>query len=203
MTDEQVEVGQYLAVPFNPWIGNAQKNETILDGCANLVNFFPIPRSFADRRVQVAAWLMDPNSLFWEVWYHGQIVGILGVTQIVRGLDAAAHFAFFDRQLLGRRQLVLTMMGWCFRNLELRRLTVEIPDYLGPLIRFARAKLGFRYEGETRFAAATDQNKHGIEAAPHWVAWWGSRKERAHWNGTEWSDVRRLRLLREEFLTED
>jgi RimJ/RimL family protein N-acetyltransferase len=197
-------VGQYLAVPFafNP--RREAVNEALLAGCLHLPNLFPIPGSATERKIAVATWLTDPNHLFWEVWQKGELIGILGVTHIIVGLDATAHLAFFDRQLLGRRQLVLTMVGWAFRELRLQRLTVEIPETLEPLIRFVRVKLGFRYEGED--LAAAHPEVRGLEARringpARWVAKFGARKEHGHWDGTAWRDLVRLRLLKEELPT--
>lgn len=117
-------------------------------------------------------------------------------------LDALAHFAFFDRQLVGKRPLIQTMLTWCFEQLELRRISVEIPDHLEPLIRFAR-KLGFRYEGER----AADQHDLGmlpksINGKAQWLARWGARKERMHQDEMgNWHDVICLCLHREDFVT--
>lgn len=204
MTLSEVTAGQYLAVPFvfNP--KREAVNEALLAGCLHLPNLFPIPMGEMERKTAVACWLTDPNNFFWEVWHKGALVGILGVTRVIPGLDALAHLAFFDRTLLGRRQLVLTMCGWCFRELRLQRLTVEIPEHLEPLVRFVRAKLGFRYEGETlasehpEVRALTERR---INGPARWVAKFGARREHAHWDGTAWRDLVTLRLLREEYET--
>lgn len=202
MTQSDVAVGQYLAVPFHFDERRAAINETLLTGCLHLPNLFPLPISEGERKAAVAAWLTDPNNLFWEVWLKGSLVGILGVTRIVIGLDGLAHLAFFDRQLLGRRQLVLSMVGWAFRELRLQRLTVEIPEHLEPLIRFVRVKLGFRYEGETLAALHPEVQRlqeRRINGPARWVAKFGARKQHAHWDGTDWVDLVTLRILKEEF----
>ena len=135
-----------------------------------------------------------------------ELVGILLLTRVVAKLDALAHFAFFDRHLAGKRPLVQKMLSWCFEQLELRRISVEIPEHLGPLIRFAR-HLGFRYEGEA--LAAQDQHIQRLEIpkrkgggsfnnAAMWGAKFGSRKEQMHFDGSQWRAVVCLRLLREE-----
>src|SRR5256885_1606953 len=113
-TPHAVVSGQYLAVLLDPFRGGEQKNQAILDGCLRLPNLFPLPGSQEERRFIVAAWLTDANNLFWEVWHQQQIVGIIGLTRVIPGLDALAHFGFFDKQLLGKRTLVLSMMGWAF-----------------------------------------------------------------------------------------
>ena len=61
---------------------------------------FPLPGSDEQRKFIVAAWLTDTNHLFWEVWHQQHVVGILGLTRIVPGLDALAHFHRADA---GRR----------------------------------------------------------------------------------------------------
>ena len=197
-----MEVGQYLAVPFRFDERRAVVNDRLIQGCLQLPNLFPIPLDELSRRVAVAAWLTDPNHVFYEVWLNQTLCGILGLTRIVPGLDALAHFAFFDRQLLGRRKLILSLMGWAFRELRLRRLSVELPEHLDALVRFARAKLGFRFEGE-RLAEAHKEvqalTKRRIHGPARWVARWGARREAAHFDGSTWRDLVCLRLMREEF----
>ena len=128
---------------------------------------------------------------------------MLLLTRVVHKLDALAHFAFFDRQLVGKRPLVQTMLNWCFEQLELRRISVEIPEHLGPLIRFAR-KLGFRYEGEVEAATHPVTEKlaavSGVNGPSEWIAKWGSRRAGMHFDGESWRAVIVLRLLREEYL---
>lgn len=201
MTDGIVEVGQYLAIPFVPSLHRPHVNERILEGCVNLP-LFPLPLTPDERRVAVAAHLTNPSNIAWEVWKNGDVRGIFLLSRVVPGLDALAHLAFFDRQLVGRHPLVRSMMAWAFRELRLQRLSVEIPDHLPPLIRFCRAKLGFRYEGEP--AIATSQlalmlENAGINNPATYAAKLGSRRERAHFANGEWHDLITLRVLREEF----
>src|SRR4029077_20047315 len=95
MTLAEVEVGQYLPLPLP--VRNETVSKVILDGCANLP-LFPLPLSIEQRHLATASWVTDPDHLVWEVWHRGTICGILGISRIVVGLDALAHFAFFDRQ---------------------------------------------------------------------------------------------------------
>ena|SRR5256712_4741876 len=203
MSLSEVGSGQYLAVPYDPFSTKAEHNEAILNGCVNLPNLFPLPGTVEERKVIIASWLTKPEHLFWTVWSCGNVVGVLGLSRIIVGLDALAHLAMFDRQLWSRRALVLKMIAWAFSELRLQRLSVEIPDHLEPLVRFCRAKLGFRYEGEV--LAAQHPRVLGLEAEringpARWVARWGARRERMHYdaNGTL-HDLVCLRLLREEF----
>src|SRR5437879_13023796 len=94
-----VVAGQFLAVPLDAFRGGDAKNDAILTGCISLPNLFPLPGDAQQRKFIVAAWLTDANHLFWEVWQQRTVVGILGLTRIIPGLDALAHFAFFDKQL--------------------------------------------------------------------------------------------------------
>lgn len=201
-TDATVEVGQYLAVPFRFDWTREHVNAAIVEGCIHLP-LFPLPMSADERRVAIAGFLVHPEHLVWEVWRGGEICGILCLSRIVRGLDALAHLAFFDRQFLGRRRLVLTMMGWAFRELDLRRLSVEIPEHLPPLIRFCRNKLGFRYEGESAaegHVLTGTLGKAGVNNPAGWAAKVGSRREQMHAVDTAFVDVVCLRVLREEYL---
>src|SRR5207249_1545364 len=63
---EEVSVGQYLALPYNPFVGNPAKNDVILDGCVNLPNLFPLPGTIQERRIIIAGWLTHPEHLSWE-----------------------------------------------------------------------------------------------------------------------------------------
>src|SRR5437879_4298693 len=191
-TMTSVEAGQYLAIPFRYDERRAAVNERLIAGCLELPNLFPIPLDELSRKIAVAAWLTDANHLFFEVWHNRTIVGIIGITRVTPGLDALAHFAFFDRQLLGRRRLILSMLQWAFKHLNLQRVTVEIPESIGPLIRFCRVKLGFRYEGERlaeRHPEILALTKRRINGPAQWASKFGSRKERSHFDGTVWGDL--------------
>jgi RimJ/RimL family protein N-acetyltransferase len=193
-------------VPYVWDRGDLSKNETILSHCATMANLFPLPMSDDERKVAIAQTLTDPRHHAWECWRKSppaplKLVGFLALTRITPRLDALAHFVFFDRQLVGKRPLVQTMLDWCFEQLELRRISVEIPEHLGPLIRFAR-KLGFKYEGEVEASQHPITEKlsqlSGVNGAAEWIAKWGSRKAGMHYDGESWRSVAVLRLLREE-----
>lgn len=203
-----VTAGSYLCLPYRWNAGTPEavsaKNEKILQHCSTLANLFPLPLSEDERKVMVAQTLTNAENYTWEVWRTKplEFVGLLLLTRVAPKLDAYAHFAFFDRQLVGKRPLVQTMLRWCFQQLELRRITVEIPEHLSPLIRFAR-KLGFRYEGEadaSQHPITVKLGKLGVNAAGEWIAKWGSRREQMHFDSTsgQWRAVISLRLLREE-----
>ena len=151
----------------------------------------------------IAATLTDPRNRVWTVWRGSELCGVLVLTDIVPRISARCHFAFCDRQLLGRRQLIWNVMGKAFHDLDLQRLTVEIPEHLTPLIRFVQKRLSFRAEGEGVAAAHPLLAKVApyVSNAPQWAARLGSRSERAFYRTetNEWCDCIRLRLLRNEY----
>lgn len=182
-----------LALPYEPFSGNPARNDVILRTCAEMPNLFPMrPESVEERMIAVAHTLMAPDTYAWEVWRGATLCGMLILTRCIPGYDAVAHFAFFDRQLFGRTQLMRRVIGQTFAQFQLQRLTVEIPEHLTALIDFARRKLGFRYEGELAADAA------GLPRA-RWAAAWGSRREHSYWDGAAWRDLIMLRLLRSEY----
>ena len=192
-----------IAVPFRPFAGVPTKNTILLDALVALP-VFSLPGTPEDKRIVAAQWLTNPDNMFWEIWRGAEFVGIFGLTKVVRGLDALAHLAFFDKKLVGKRQLILNTLAWAFRELDLQRLSLEIPSRFAHLIRFAR-KLGFRYEGEALAAShavvtAVLPKAGRVNNAPQWVAHWGSRREHTYFDGQTWDDHICLRLLREEFL---
>src|SRR5690348_7400764 len=193
-----------VAVPYRPFTDNPQadeaRNSKILGALSQLPNLFPLQYTVEQRHVIIAATLVDPQNRAWEIWRGPELVGILLLTRIVRGLDALAHLAFFDKKLVGKRQLLRNMIAQAFRELDLHRLSVEIPAHLEPLIRFVRTKLDFQFEGEAQAAEhpALKGLPSGINNAPRWLAHWGSRREQMHFDGTRWHDVVLLRLLKSE-----
>ncbi len=197
-----------VAIPYRPFTGNEAadeaKNAKILDALSTLPNLFPLQYTVEQRQLIIAATLVDPTNRAWEIWRDGSLVGILLLTRIVRGLDALAHLAFFDKKLVGKRQLLRNMIARAFRELDLQRLSVEIPAHLEPLIRFVRTKLDFRFEGEAQAAEhpAIKGFPSGINNAPRWLAHWGSRRERMHFDGERYHDVVLLRLLKSELESE-
>jgi len=105
-----------------------------------------------DRMWAVAHMLNRPDSYTWEVWRHEDgelvdVVGILYLTYVHVGQDAVAHFVFFDKRLHSKTQLILQMLDWVFEDHEgwtaLQRVTVEIPDFMFALVRYAQRYLGF------------------------------------------------------------
>ncbi len=181
----------YMAIPFDPSRGDRNRITLILDTFCEHPSWMSLPVGPEVMRIVAAKILTDPENRIMEVWRGGEFVGLLLLTSIVPGVDALVHFVFFDRNLVGKRGLILNWLDQCFAELELQRVTMEVPETVEVLASFARRKLGFKYEGEDR----QPELKH--QDAVH-QAKQGSRKERAHFADGEWRDILRLRLLREE-----
>lgn len=193
-----------IAVPLNPLRLNNRTAKTLLDGMLTIPNIFPIPGSIEERRVLIASVLSDPLNRVWLVWNSGALIGCLLLTHVVPRIDALCHFVFFDRLLYGRRTLIWNLMGKVFRELNLQRLSVEVPEHLTPLYRFARNKLRFKLEGEDQAGAhplVTSKLQPYVKDGVQWVARLGSRRERAFYlsDTNVWVDCIRLRLLRSEY----
>lgn len=207
MATEAVTSRQYLAVPFRKDFTNPtseRKNVALLNGLVSLPGIFPLPYTDDLKRIALASLLTDPDNVVWEVWQGGELIGVMLIDHLIPNLEGRAHFGFFDRQLWGKRDLVIKMMAWAFEALNLQRIDVEIPETIDTLIRFCRVKLGFRYPGEREASGhpivPKIEEKLRINGAAQWVAKFGSRKEKAHWNGDKFVDVVCLRVLREEFV---
>ena len=193
-----------IAVPLQPLNLTERTAELLLQGMLSVPAIFPVPGSPDERRVLIASVLSDPLNRVWLVWQGGVLTGVLLLTHIIPQVDAQAHFVFFDRTLFGRKALVWNLMGWVFREYDLQRLTVEVPEYLTPLYKFVRKKLYFRLEGEVvaeGHPLVTQKLNPYVPNGPAWVARLGSRRERACWNSetNQWVDMLRLRLLRTEY----
>lgn len=191
-------VERLLIVPFEVGRGPPDKNTVILDGLERRPPWTVSALDPVDTRVALARELVDPRNLVVEVWRGGEIVGILMVLNIVPRLEAQLHFVFFDGNLVGRRML---LRSWCrdvIAALELQRLLILIPEQVETLIRFARVKLGFRYEGESGLLGHPALVGLGMENPHVWVAKQGSRRERSCLHNGVWVDVVQLRLHRDE-----
>ena len=193
-----------LAVPLDPTGLNDRTAQALLDGMLSVPAIFPAPGTIEERRVLIASVLSDPLNRVWLVWQGGALVGCLLLTHIVPKIDAQCHFVFFDRVLFGRKVLLWNLMGKVFQEYDFQRLTVEVPEYLTPLYKFARKKLMFRLEGERAAEGhplVTEKLNPYVPNGPTWAARLGSRRERACLNPetNTWCDMLRLRLLRSEY----
>jgi RimJ/RimL family protein N-acetyltransferase len=180
-----------MALPFDRVRLGPERCQKILDTFCDHPSWMTIPAAPEVMRVIAAKVLTDPANRIMEVWNGGEFVGLLLLTGITPGVDGLVHFVFFDRNLVGKRRLILNWLDQCFEEFELQRVTLEVPETVEVLASFARRKLGFKFEGEDRQKDVKHQD------AVH-IAKQGSRKERAHFDKGEWRDILRLRLLREE-----
>jgi hypothetical protein len=199
-----VEVVTLLAVPFQPLNVNERTAESLLNGMLSVPAIFTTPGTIEERRILIASVLSDPLNRVWLVWQAGSLIGALLLTHISPKVDAQCHLVFFDRVLFGRKALLWNLMGKVFQELDLQRLTIEVPEYLTPLYKFIRKKLMFRLEGEgaaEQHPLITQKLNPYVPNGPTWVARLGSRRERAYWNPETktWIDLLRLRLLRSEY----
>ena len=186
-----------FARPYDAFGPPADKNERIFLALEKHPERFTLPMTRAEIRASAAWHLTDPDNLIWEVWRDSEFVGILLVSRIVPGLDALLHFVFFDGDLLGKRTFLKNFCAFLFEELHLERISLEVPEHVQTLVSFARRKLGFRYEGESR-QMTTSEHKI-IENEPAvWVARQGSRREHGCRTATGAADVICLRLLRSE-----
>ena len=181
----------YMAIPFDATRGDPERITLILDTFCEHPSWMTIPVEPEVMRVIAARILTNPDNAVMEVWKGGEFVGLLLLTDISPRVDALCHFVFFDRNLIGKRSLILNWLDGCFTAFDLQRVTLEVPEFMETLVSFARRKLRFKYEGEDRNPATKHQD------AVH-TAKQGSRKERAHFHDGQWHDIVRLRLLREE-----
>lgn len=195
---EETGPRRLIVLPFQWHLGDPARLTLILDELVARPQWMNIPMSAEDLRKNYAAHLTNPANGIYEVWQGGTLVGILTLHGIVPGMEAILHFVFFDGNLVGKRTLLRQFIAKCFRDFGFRRLVMQIPEPVDTLIRFARAKLGFRYEGETVVTGHPSLAVLGMENPQVWVARQGSRKEQAHWQGDRWVDVIRLRLLASE-----
>lgn len=124
----------------------------------------------------------------WEAWRGGELLGIFVLNHVRPGLDAQAHFLFFDRQLANKRQLCRAMMRRTFEDeeLALHALRVDLPEYVSKYAHFLRKALGFKYEAERRLTSPRAAER-------------ASRRYQAAFYDGKWVDVLMLSLTRDEF----
>lgn len=173
----------YLVTPYRPLSGALTKNDAVLAACVAHPERFLVSPISGDPRVLVTRALTSPDNAAWEVWQNGGFVGILLLDRITSRIDARLQFVFFDAELASKAPLLNEFMRRCFTEFGLNRLTFEAPENMAVLIGFARRKLGFEYEGA----------QLGPIGAPRY----GSRRERAYFDGERWHDIVTLRRFAE------
>lgn len=149
---------RYVAFPFTPTPERFEVVSAIMRGVCEFDTVFndyckPCDSACGSceacvvARATVAAMLAAPDTRTWEVWREGELVGVLYLTKIVPGVDAKAHYVFFDRKLVDKTELLREMIEWVFSDHSdwkaLRRLTVEVPTFAYSVVRHAVRKLGF------------------------------------------------------------
>lgn len=203
-----IEGGRLFCIPYDMTRGPAEKNTILLNHMVDHPMWFSGPLSKEEVRVN-SAWMMtDPSFFKYEIWNGGRMAGMLVLSRVVAPVDALFHFTFFGTQasgvsLFGAKTLIKNFLAYAFEEFGLRRISMEIPEHYPTLIKFARQKLGFRYEAEgndVRFKRLRPKAEFEDPSARAALALHGSRKEGAHYNPKtgEWGDVILLRLFRQD-----
>mgnify|MGYP001596594029 CR=1 FL=1 len=127
------------------------------------------------RMRRVASVLTAPDSRAWEVWSlkgeETSLAGIIFLTEVVVGLDAKAHYIFFDERLGDKTKVMQSVMREAYETLELKRLTIEIPAPFVALAKHASKRLGFGGPFTTRLGE-TRLRVEGVK--PHAAMYRGS-----------------------------
>lgn len=182
---------------FDWRVSDPLDNVLLLDGFVAHPEFLNYPKSPEEARAIGAALLADPNHVVWTTYGEQGITGVVILTRIMPRVDALLHFMFIDRDLASKRKLLQNILGVCFTDFGLNRVSMEVPEGIR-LERFARKVLNFRLEGESR-----PRNPELPKSlTDSWVARQGSRREGGYFTGTEWRDVVLLRLLACEWVGE-
>lgn len=154
------ETSGYTAIPFTPTPARANVVSHVLRSLCAFDNVFTDYskacelKCFAcplclSRMAHASSILAKPDSRVWEIWNDTDCVGVVYLTDIVPGVDALAHYVFFDGRLRDKEDTVKAMIDWVFEDHPeagwrgLRRLTLEIPDFAKALALHATRGLGF------------------------------------------------------------
>ena len=178
--------------PYQWWLGDPLRNTRILDEFVAHPEWCTVPLEDAQLRVVASATLTAPDSMVWECWREGELVGILLLTRVVPEVDALFHFLFFDHNLVGKRLLLKRFFRYCFDDLGLQRLSMEASEHQHKYIKFCRT-MGFLYEGEAKAGTIGDSKRLDVTAKK--LAEYGSRREQAYCYKGKWLDIQLLRLL--------
>lgn len=104
------------------------------------------------KMAMVATTLGKSDARAFEVWNEDEIAGVIYFTGITPR-DATGHYVFFDGRLKDKTDVLEEAINVMFAELELSRLTVEIPSAFPALARHAQKRLKFggpfRHETET------------------------------------------------------
>ncbi len=200
--------GRLIAIPFDLNRGPIERHTILLDHMAKNAQWFAGGETPEEARVAAAWMLTDASFWKWEIWSGGTFAGMLLLSNVTPKVNAVFPFTLLPAKdtgvtMFGCRKLVWNFLGYVFETFQLQRISVEIPEYSDKLAHWFRQRLGFRYEGQNEVAGRLKKWRGATildeKGAPAWIAYQGSRRERAHWNGSAWSDLTLLRLLREEY----
>lgn len=86
------------------------------------------------------------HGLFWVV---DDFVGVYYMTNIT-DIDAKVHYTFLDRRHTGREVMTRMMLKYAFDKYKFRRLSTEVPLYVGEAVFGFVNALGFKKEGRKR-----------------------------------------------------
>lgn len=214
----EVQSGRLFAVPYEiqragetPEAAGARASVILSRMCEHPF-WFSTPMEQAQIR-ESAAWLLThPEHIKHEIWMGGRLVGMILLSRVTPGVDCLLHFTLFGISLLAARSLLWNFLGtYCFGELGLQRVSFEVPEHVTTLAKFMRSRLCFRFEGELSldrvpFAGHIVEHLKAPAKAGRFhmadpeisLAKLGSRRESAHWDGTQWRDLLLLRLLKTE-----
>ena len=196
-----------MAFPYRGLDAGMEMNTRLIQHMVDHPQWFATGGTPEEIRLHVAWMLTTPDWWKWEIWSGSTFVGMFLISDITPRTDAHFHFTLLPAKesgvtLTGSRKLMWNFLGYVFEQFQLQRISVEIPETSSKLAHWFRHKLGFQYEGEPttdrlqKWRGATILDKQG---APAWIASQGSRRERAHWDGTKWADLTLLRILKDEY----
>jgi len=151
----------------------------------------------------IATTLTAATSRVWEVWRTDagdpEPVGVISFTDIQAGVDAKAHYIFFDQRLKDKTPIMEEIITWAFEPHEdwhpLERLTIEIPKPFGALARHASRKLGFGGDFYYKLRDVTHEGKR----TPELLRVEGVKRGAVRWRGAA-CDLMVLGLLRADAL---
>lgn len=89
----------------------------------------------------------QPKGIIYEV----DDVGIIYITEIKPGIEALAHFTFWDRRIKGREELLRQMLRYGFEKFGFHRIRTEVGLMALPAIAGVE-RIGFIREGRLREA---------------------------------------------------
>ena len=149
----------------------------------------------------IASTLTANDSRVWEVWRTDdadpQPVGVISFTDIQAGVDAKAHYIFFDQRLKDKTPIMEEIIEWAFADHEdwraLERLTIEIPKPFGALARHASRKLGFGGDFYYKLRDVMHEGKR----TPELLRVEGVKRGAVKWRGAP-CDLLVLGLMRED-----